>query len=102
MPSMHTCLSMLCLFYVLKYRHLFKWRKTAVTFWITGITALIISTVYLRYHWVIDVILGALLAMVVFYLTEWIFDRWERNREQRGVVEEQVPWIVATEKLKRK
>ncbi|MCK5738751.1 phosphatase PAP2 family protein, partial [bacterium] len=91
MPSMHTCLSLLCLFYVLKYRHFFKWRKTAVTFWITGITALIISTVYLRYHWVIDVILGALLAMVVFYLTEWIFDRWERNREQRGVVEEQVP-----------
>ena len=58
-PSGHVELSLL----VLYYSHRFHRR----TFWwiLPAATALIISTVYLRYHYVIDVVAGALLAALI-------------------------------------
>ncbi len=66
-PSGHTELTLL----VLYYARLFH-RKT---FWIMlpfG-AALIFSTVYLRYHYVIDVIAGALLALIVILTANWLY-----------------------------
>ena len=58
-PSGHTELTLLTLYYARKFhRRLFRWM-------IVPASALIISTVYLRYHYVIDVAAGALLAMAV-------------------------------------
>lgn len=58
-PSGHTELTLLVLYYAQRFhRRTFRWILPAGT-------ALIISTVYLRYHYVIDVIAGALLALAV-------------------------------------
>lgn len=72
MPSMHTCLCLICLFFAVKNRALFKYRRTFVFLWVTGVGALIFSTVYLRYHWVIDVVIGAILAVLIYYLAIYI------------------------------
>jgi membrane-associated phospholipid phosphatase len=58
-PSGHTELTLLVLYYAQRFhRRTFWWILPA------GV-ALVISTVYLRYHYVIDVIAGALLALAV-------------------------------------
>jgi len=56
-PSGHTAVALVSLFYAWKYRE-------KVLFWILvpAVSALIVSTVYLRYHYAVDVIAGILLA----------------------------------------
>jgi len=56
-PSGHTAVALVSIFYAWKYRE-------KVLFWILvpAVSALIVSTVYLRYHYVVDVIAGILLA----------------------------------------
>jgi membrane-associated phospholipid phosphatase len=56
-PSGHTAVALVSLLYAWKYRE-------KVLFWILvpAVSALIVSTVYLRYHYVVDVIAGILLA----------------------------------------
>ena len=38
-------------------------------------TSLIISTVYLRYHYVIDVIAGIILAVAIYYIAPYLYQR---------------------------
>jgi len=52
-PSGHTAVSLVCLYYAWKERE-----KTLFAVLIPVVTGLLISTVYLRYHYVIDVIAG--------------------------------------------
>ncbi|MRR07105.1 MAG: phosphatase PAP2 family protein, partial [Deltaproteobacteria bacterium] len=52
-PSGHTAVSLMCLYYAWKERE-----KTLFAVLIPVVTGLLISTVYLRYHYVIDVIAG--------------------------------------------
>jgi membrane-associated phospholipid phosphatase len=56
-PSGHTAVALVSLFYARKYRE-----KVLVWVLVPAVSALIVSTVYLRYHYVIDVIAGVLLA----------------------------------------
>jgi len=43
------------------------------------VSALLISTVYLRYHYVIDVIAGIFLAVGTIYFGERLYKKWERS-----------------------
>ena len=92
MPSMHAGLCFLCMIYALKYRTIFKKEKLAVYFWIIGVSSLIISTVYLRYHWVIDVVMGLVLAVIVYFLTEIIFNNWIKKYDKQGLLRRPIPW----------
>lgn len=92
MPSMHVGLCLLCLFYAIEYRRIFKRRKLAVCFWVIGVSSLIISTVYLRYHWVIDVIVGVAFAVIIYYLTEIIFSTWIKKYDKQGLLGRPIPW----------
>ncbi|MDO9324658.1 MAG: phosphatase PAP2 family protein [Methanoregula sp.] len=56
-PSGHTAISLICLYYAWKERE-----KILFAVMLPLVTGLIISTVYLRYHYVIDVIAGIVLA----------------------------------------
>jgi membrane-associated phospholipid phosphatase len=56
-PSGHTAVALVSLFYAWKYRE-----KTLFRILVPTVSALMVSTVYLRYHYVIDVIAGMLLA----------------------------------------
>lgn len=68
-PSGHTAITLLTMFYA--------WRYSKIYFWIIMIigTSLIFSTVYLRYHYVIDVIAGIMLTLVVIYIARPLYDR---------------------------
>lgn len=62
MPSGHTWLTLVNIILGFRFRSKFRW----VFFLIGG--SLIFSTVYLRYHYVVDLIVGALLAVVTLRL----------------------------------
>jgi membrane-associated phospholipid phosphatase len=68
-PSGHTAVTLLVLYYAGRFHRLsFRWML------LPG-SALIFSTVYLRYHYVVDVIAGALLALAVVAVAERCY-RW--------------------------
>ena len=68
-PSMHVAISFLVWLYAL--------RNSRPLFWILSpfILSLWVSTVYLRYHYLIDVVAGLLLAPASFMLANWLFRR---------------------------
>ncbi|MBW1814355.1 MAG: phosphatase PAP2 family protein [Deltaproteobacteria bacterium] len=102
MPSMHVCLCLICLIYAMRYRETFKWEKTSISFWVIGVFSLIISTVYLRYHWVIDIIAGIVLTIMVYFATEMIYLRWASTRKRMGFAVHEVKWIAEAEKLEKR
>ncbi len=61
-PSGHTELTLLVLYYSYRFNRRVFWSTLAPG------TLLIVSTVYLRYHYVVDVIAGALLALVIIVI----------------------------------
>lgn len=66
-PSGHTELTLLVLYGAFKFH-----RRTFWWLLLPG-SALIFSTVYLRYHWVVDVIAGAALAFAIMFVGEWVY-----------------------------
>ena len=71
-PSGHTAIVLLVLFYA--------WRPVRGLFWIflPMVVALIFSTVYLRYHYVVDVLAGILLAGLCLGLERMTLTLWRR------------------------
>lgn len=72
MPSGHTMMSLLAILLVWRYRSGVRWLVTV------GGSSIIVSTVYLRYHYVVDVMAGALLAILLFLLHPLIMRLWKR------------------------
>jgi membrane-associated phospholipid phosphatase len=68
-PSGHTALTLLVLFYAAKINRRVFWIILPIC------TALIISTVYLRYHYVIDVVAGVALAAGVMIVARPLYRR---------------------------
>ena len=63
-PSGHTAVALVTLF------HAWRCRETVLfRILVPAVSALIVSTVYLRYHYVIDVIAGILLAMLTVFIS---------------------------------
>jgi len=94
-PSMHVAISFLV--------WLYAFRNSRPLFWILSpfVLSLWVSTVYLRYHYLIDVVAGLALAPVSFVLANWLFKRfgnlalpvpipaaWTEGLEQMGVTGE--------------
>lgn len=67
MPSGHTMMTLMNMILAFRYRSKLRW-----VFLIMGIS-LIIATVYLRYHYVVDVLAGIILAFVALSLESWIY-----------------------------
>jgi membrane-associated phospholipid phosphatase len=66
-PSGHTELTLLVLFYARSFHRRVFW-------WLLPLgTGVIISTVYLRYHYVIDVVAGALLAVLIVLIAKPLY-----------------------------
>jgi len=72
-PSGHTAIA-LVVFY-LSYR----FEKKLFLFYVPVVTALIFSTVYCRYHYVIDVIAGIVLAVFTIYFGKVLYKKWEKR-----------------------
>jgi len=69
-PSLHCAASFLSLF--------FAWRYVRWLFWvmIPMVFMLIMSTIYLRHHYVIDLFAGLILAIIVFWFGPKLEDWW--------------------------
>ena len=75
-PSGHTQMTLLTIFLAFRYR--------ARTRWPLGIvgTLLVVATVYMRYHYVVDLVGGALFAVLTFQLMKLLDVRWRQLRHR--------------------
>ncbi len=78
-PSLHSAVSFLSLYYAWKYC---QWFFPVLLLFVCG---LLVSTVYLRHHWVVDLLAGTLLVPWTIWLTPR-FERWWATRVQRQPV----------------
>jgi len=69
-PSMHTAVSFIVWLYA--YRN----SRRLFVFLAPFVISLWISTVYLRYHYLVDVVAGLVLAPFCFYAANWLFKRF--------------------------
>jgi membrane-associated phospholipid phosphatase len=69
-PSLHVAISFVV--------WLYAWRNSKRLFWILSplILSLWVSTVYLRYHYLVDCLAGLLLAPLSFWLANFLFHRF--------------------------
>lgn len=69
-PSLHVGISFVV--------WLYAFRNSRKLFWILSplLISLFVSTIYLRYHYLIDVVAGLILAPLCFLLANWLFKRW--------------------------
>jgi membrane-associated phospholipid phosphatase len=69
-PSMHVAISFLVWLYAL--------RNSRSLFWLVSplVLSLWVSTIYLRYHYLVDVVAGLFLAPASFLLANWLFRRF--------------------------
>jgi len=69
-PSMHVAISFLV--------WLYAFRNSRLLFFLLSplVLSLWVSTIYLRYHYLVDVMAGLLLAPVSFLLANWLFERF--------------------------
>jgi membrane-associated phospholipid phosphatase len=80
-PSLHCAIALLAL--------LLAWKHMRWYFWVQlpfGV-GLIVGTVYLRHHWVVDILAGFVLTFLAFWLGPLLEDAWVRATERlaRGV-----------------
>ncbi len=69
-PSGHTQLTLLLMFIAYKYQ-----MRVRVFIWVIG-SFLIMGTVYLRYHYVIDLIAGAIFMVFTIWSAKYIYYKW--------------------------
>ena len=74
---------------------LFFWRSAGRWRWLLPLypLAMAFSLVYTGEHYVIDIFLGWLYAVVVYFVGTWLMDRWARRRSRvsTGPVEPEPP-----------
>jgi membrane-associated phospholipid phosphatase len=71
-PSGHTQMTLIVMYLSVKLKSSNK------LFFLVDGSLLIIATVYLRYHYVVDLIGGFLFMLLTMILGKWLFNRWQR------------------------
>jgi len=72
-PSGHTMMTLVLMYLSAKYRVNIRW-----VIYVTG-TLLIIATVYERYHYVVDLLAGALFTLVCVATSRWLYEGIKRR-----------------------
>lgn len=78
-PSIHNGVALLALILAWKHLRWFFWAQLPFTI------GLIVGTVYLRHHWVVDILAGFVLTAVAYWAGPKIEDAWENARQKRKV-----------------
>ncbi len=76
-PSGHTQMTLLVMFLSIKFRSKLKW------FFIINGSFLIFATVYLRYHYVVDLIGGLFFMIFTLWSGKFIYNWWLRIRKKK-------------------
>ncbi|MCX7943931.1 MAG: phosphatase PAP2 family protein [Deltaproteobacteria bacterium] len=79
-PSLHTAMSTITLVYFYRFKNFYKGGKIIFYLALPLVVSLWISTVYLRYHWVVDVFAGWILAIICVNVAP-MFIRWYYYRK---------------------
>ena len=77
-PSGHTAVAMVCLLLANRFSKRLYW------VYLVLVSSLILSTVYHRYHYVIDIIAGILLALISWWAGNALFSWWEKGTTDHG------------------
>ncbi len=72
-PSGHTAITVIVLYLAYTYKRGFFWICLPM------VTSLIFSTVYCRYHYVVDIIAGLGLTLLTIFLGEWYYAWWKKR-----------------------
>jgi membrane-associated phospholipid phosphatase len=75
-PSLHTAVSTLTSLWAWRTRRLHRLGSVVATIYLPLNAALWFATVYLRYHWVVDLLAGWLLAVAVAWAIPPVARRW--------------------------
>jgi len=78
-PSGHTAIALVVLFSAFRYARRFAY------FLLIPVILLICATVFCRYHYVVDIIGGLILAVVSLVLGELYYRHWERRRNGSAI-----------------
>jgi len=78
-PSGHTAVACTVLYCAYMFEKRFFWICLPV------VAALIFSTVYCRYHYVIDIIAGLVLTVLSVAVGEWYYRGWQRRKADRYI-----------------
>jgi membrane-associated phospholipid phosphatase len=73
-PSGHTAIALLVLYLAYRFKRSYFWIVLPI------VSALIFSTVYCRYHYVVDVIAGFGLTILTILLGEWYYRQWLKQQ----------------------
>lgn len=74
-PSLHTAMTTIALIYLWRHRNAFRYGRVLLAVWVPLIVSLWCSTLYLRYHYGIDVLAGWALAYLCCSVAP-AFTRW--------------------------
>lgn len=77
-PSSHTAVSLVTTYFTWRYLPRLRWTHCTAT------TLLIISTVYLRYHYVVDVVAGIILAAILLPLGNLLYRKFDGPSDRSG------------------
>jgi membrane-associated phospholipid phosphatase len=90
-PSLHCAVTFITLVYA--------WRLKRLLFWILLLpgVSLVLATVYLRHHYVVDIYAGFALATGVYFVAPRISLAWHRLQERWDVAEHHAPAPAALE-----
>ena len=69
-PSGHTAITLLVLYLAYRFERSYFWIFLPI------VSALIFSTVYCRYHYVVDIIAGFGLTLLTIFMGEWYYEWW--------------------------
>lgn len=75
-PSGHTAVAVTVLYLAYRFKKRFFWILLPI------VAALIFSTVYCRYHYVVDIIAGFGLTLLTIFLGEWYYGWWLKGQSR--------------------
>jgi membrane-associated phospholipid phosphatase len=95
-PSLHVAISFVV--------WLYAYRNSKMLFWVLSplVVSLWFSTLYLRYHYLIDVVAGLILGPLCFLLANWLFRRFGDIPVSVAIPAswaERLPWLAKPQEL---
>ena len=75
-PSGHTAVAVTVLYLAYRFKKRFFWILLPI------VSALIFSTVYCRYHYVVDILAGFGLTLLTIFLGEWYYEWWLKGQSR--------------------
>ena len=85
-PSMHNGITFLTMIFAWRFHRKFFWIQLPLAI------SLVVATIYLRYHFVVDILAGVIVVALSFYLTPRLVNYWERsvNKDQKQMSMENI------------